>query len=302
MSDIRTNAPLAAAGLMLFGMAVIGLIDNYVVVIAEDASLWQFHAVRAMMALPMMAALAALGLGSLRAKRLRNVAIRSSLFGAAMLIYFGCLAFLPIAEVVAGLFSSPILVMVISALFLGKKVGWVRWSAGLVGFLGILLVLRPDTGSFTYLSFVPLGAAFLYALSALATRELCEGEDTLTLLFWFFGILGVMGFVGLAVLTAFPQTVPEGPDGFILRGVTWPSGQFLFWTFVQAFASIIAVGCLTRGYQLGEASYVAVFEYSLMIFASFWAFMIRGDVPDTATYAGIALIIVSGAVIALRSR
>lgn len=302
MSDIQRNAPLLAAGLMLSGMMIIGLIDNYVVVIAEDASLWQFHAVRGAMAVPMMIGLAALGLGRLRAKRPRNVAIRSGLFGCAMLIYFGCLAFLPIAEVVAGLFSSPILVMVISALFLGKSVGWVRWTAGIVGFAGILLVLRPETGSFSLLSLLPLGAAFLYALSALATRQLCEGEDTLTLLFWFFGILGLMGCVGLIVMTAFPQAAPEGPDGFILRGLTWPSGTFLWWTFVQAFGSIIAIGFVTRSYQIGEASHVAVFEYSLMIFASFWAWMIRGEGLDMAAFVGISLIFVSGLVIALRSR
>ena len=287
---------------MLFGMSIIGLIDNYVVVIAEDGGLWQFHAMRSAMMVPMMVALAALGLGTLRAKRARNVVIRSCLFGGAMLIYFGCLAFLPISEVVAGIFTSPIIVMVISALFLGRPVGWVRWSAGLFGFLGILLVLKPDAGGFSLLSAFPLAAAFLYALSALATRELCEGEDTLTLLFWFFGILGLMGLAGLAVLTAFPQTVPDGPDGFILRGLTWPSQTFLMWTFIQAFGSIIAVGAVTRSYQLGEATHVAVFEYSLMIFAAFWAFMIRGDVPDGPTFIGIAMILTSGAVIALRSR
>lgn len=302
MADARQTQPLVAAALMLTGMAVIGLIDNFVVRIAEDASLWQFHAVRAAMALPMIALLAMLGLGRLRAKRPRNVLIRSGLFGFAMLIYFGCLAFLPIEEVVAGLFSAPIFVMVISALFLGHRVGLVRWSAGLIGFLGILMVLKPDAGEVQLISALPLVSAVLYALSALATRGLCEGEDTLTLLFWFFGVLGLFGLIGLGLLTVFPQDVPQGPDGFILRGATPFSQTFLIWTTVQAVASIFAVGCLTRGYQLGEASYVAVFEYSLMIFASGWAWILFSDTVDGWAMLGMALIILSGAVIALRSR
>ena len=91
---------------------------------------------------------------------------------------------------------------------------------------------------------------------------------TLTLLIWFFLCLGSIGLVVMLALTVFPQVVPEGPDGFILRGMVRPSQNFLFWTFVQAARSIPAIGLLTRGYQVREASYVAIYDFSLMIFAA----------------------------------
>ncbi len=257
---------------------------------------------RAGMAVPIFLALSALGLGRLRARRLGPVIARSAIFSTAMLIYFGCLAFLPISEVVAGLFSAPIFVMIISSVFLKKRVGYFRWTAALFGFAGVLLVLRPETGAVTWASVMPLVAAALYGTSAIATRAWCEGEDTLTLLIWFFGILGSFGLLGMLALTVFPQSVPAGPDGFILRGMVWPSSGFLFWTLVQAAGSILGVGFLTRGYQVGDASYVAIFEYSLMIFAAAWAWVLRGEVLDATGALGMALIILSGTVIALRSR
>ena len=301
MNTRQNTQPIAAALMMLAGMSVIGLIDNFVIVIARDGGLWQFHAMRAGMAVPIFLALSVLGLGRLRARRLGPVIARSAIFSTAMLIYFGCLAFLPISEVVAGLFSAPIFVMIISSVFLKKRVGYFRWTAALVGFAGIILVLRPESGAVTWVSAMPLVAAVLYATSAIATRAWCEGEDTLTLLIWFFGILGCFGLLGMLALTLVPQAVPEGPDGFILRGMVWPSSGFLFWTFVQAAGSIVGVGFLTRGYQVGDASYVAIFEYSLMIFAAIWAWVLRGEVLDASGAIGMALIILSGAIIAVRS-
>lgn len=180
--------------------------------------------------------------------------------------------------------------------------GWVRWAAALVGFCGILMVLRPDAGGLSWVSALPLVAAVLYSISAIATREWCEGEDTTTLLFWFFLIVGLFGVIGMMVFALFPQAAPAGPDGLILRGLTSPTPAFWMWVSIQAVGSVIGVGLLTRAYQLGEASYVAVFEYSLMIFASFWAWVLRGEMLDTWGLAGIALIILSGAVIAVRSR
>ncbi len=302
MSVSDNSFPTAGVLCVVGGMMFLGFSDNFVVNIAEHASLWQFHAFRAAIILPMLVILSIFGLGAVRPKKPRAVFARSACFGFAMLIYFGCLAFLPISEVVGALFSAPIFVMIISVVFLGKTVGVLRWTAALIGFAGILMVLRPDAGALTWVSALPLVAAIFYAISAVATRQWCDEEDTITLLFWFFLIVGLCGVAGMIALQMFPQDAPMGPDGFILRGYTAPNSAFWLWTCVNAVGSILGIGLLTRGYQIGEASYVAVFEYSLMIFASFWAFVLRGEILDNWAVTGIVLIIFSGAVIALRTR
>ena len=118
----------------------------------------------------------------------------------------------------------------------------------------------------------------------------------------YFLILGIYGLLGVLALTVWPQAAPAGPDGWLLRGWALPDGAVLFWTFVQALGSVVGVICLTRGYQLGEASFVAINEYALIVFASLFAWVIWGQVVGTAQIAGMALIVASGAVIALRSR
>ncbi|MDU8943325.1 DMT family transporter [Ovoidimarina sediminis] len=299
MSETR---PIAAALFVIAAMGVIGFIDNYVVVIAGETGLWQFHLMRAAIALPLLAAAAALGFGTLRATAPRPVALRSFLVSATMVLYFGTLAFLPIAKVVAGLFTAPLWVMVISALFLGQRVGPVRALAGIVGFLGVLLVLKPEAGSFTPVSAVPLVAGLLYALGAIVTREGCARESVPALLTGFFTAMAIWSILGLLVLAILQPDAPPGAAGFILRGWGPPSETALFWTAVQAVGSILGVGLLTRGYQLADASFVAVFEYSLLGFVSVWAWVLRGETLDALSLAGLCLIAVSGVVIALRGR
>lgn len=296
---MNPNRPFAAAGFVLLAMLLIGFIDNYVVIIAAEAGLWQFHFTRTLMVLPMILGLAALGFGALRPRRLGAVAARSFFVSTAMVIYFGALAFLPIAEVAAGLFTSPIFVLILSALFLGERIGGLRGLAAVLGFGGVLMVLRPDAGSFSVLAAVPVMAGLFYAVSAIATRSWCADESALTLLMGFFVAMGVWGALGVALLAAFPQEAAPGPEGFILRGLVAPSGPFLFWTFVQAVGSVVAVGFIIRGYQSAEASFVAIFEYSLLIFVAAWAYVLRGETLDVWAQVGIAIIIVSGVLIAM---
>ena len=297
-----TNRPVLAAASVLAAMAVIGFIDNFIVVIADTHGLWQFHAVRTAMAMPLIWLIGCAGLGTLRPVSWRALGLRSFFVSAAMVIYFGALAFLPIAEVAAGLFTAPIWVLLISVAFLGRRVGAIRIAAVIVGFAGVIMVLKPDAGGLTALAVVPVAAGLLYAISSILTRELCAGESSLSLLAGNFGALGLWGLAAIAVLTVFPQAVPEGPDGFILRAWAPFDVGFLFWVVVQALGSLLGVWLLIRGYQLAETSFVSVFEFAFLIFASVWAWVLRGEVLDPWAAAGIALIIASGVTIALRGR
>ncbi len=294
--------PLKATIFIIIGMMVLGLSDNYVRMISADAGLWQFHATRAAMAIPIIIVGSFLGLGALRPSRPWPVLGRSTLIALSMLIYFGCLAFLPIGVVVAGLFTAPIFVLLISVLFRGEQIGLVRWLAVAAGFIGALLVIQPAEGSLTALSFVPIIAGILYACGAVATRAWCEGEGTAALVLGFFGVLGLLGLLGLGVLAIWPQHVALGNDGFITRGAVPITGDFLFWTAVQAVGAIVGIGCLTKAYQIGEASFVAINEYSLIVFASFWAYVIWDETLGSLAIVGIMLIAASGVVITLRAR
>ena len=297
MNEQSTKPALAAIS-VLGGMAALGLTDNFVPHISERGSLWQFHLVRSVMAFVVLGAVVAFGYGSLRAKRPVAVLGRSLFQAGAMLIYFGCLSVLPIGVVVAGLFTSPLFVVLISILFQGKTVGLFRWTAVVIGFVGALMVIRPDPSALDPINFLPIVAGLLYAVGAVATRAWCEGESTLTLTAGFFGMLGVFGFIGVFVVSG---EAPAGHDGFVLRSWGPLDAEMLFWFAVQAVGSLIGIGLIFRGYLLGEASHVAVFEYSLLVFASFWAWVLWDQTVPVLGLFGMVLIALAGSIIALRS-
>jgi drug/metabolite transporter (DMT)-like permease len=293
------NRTLAAAGAVMIYACVIAFTDNYVRVIAEDAGLWQFHATRTAMAMVILALLAVpLGL-RLRPRRFRAVFARSAIHGAAMLIYFGALAFLPVAQVAAGLFTAPIFVLLIQRIAYGQPISGAQVLAVGVGFAGVVMVLGPEAMSgATFAALLPVIAGALYAMGNIATRQWCDGESAETLVAGFFGMLGVMGLIGMAVLLLVPVAVPEGAEGFLQRGVVWPTGSFLWWTFVQAAGSLLGVGMIIKAYQIADASKVSVFEYIILPASAAWGFFLWGEVLTWGAVAGMGLIALAGVLIA----
>ncbi len=282
---------------MVCCMAIIGLVDNYVGVIAGEGGLWQFHFMRSVMVCGTLLGLSVLMGWRILPRNWRGVAVRSICGAISMGVYFGALAFLPIAQVGAGLFTAPLFVLLFSVLFFGQRIGIWRIVAAVVGFLGVMMVLKLDVTAVQLIAVLPMLAGITWALTALSTRYLCDGEDTVTLLFWFFFALGVLGAIGLGLMAA---GLGDG-GSFVTTGWVEPSFIFWKWTIVQAVFSMVAVAMLTRAYQVGDTSYIAVFEYSFLIFASFWAWILFAQTVDVWGMVGIALIIASGAVIALRS-
>lgn len=288
-----TGGSRQAAFLIVVGMAFIGFTDNLVPLVSDDSSLWQFHVIRGAMVLATLIVASWLGAGALWPKQPVGVIGRGVLQTVAMLIYFGCIVLMPIGVVVAGLFTAPMFVLLIEVLFMGKKVGKYRWAAISVGFVGVLVVIRPDPSALDWLSFMPVIAGLFYAVGAIATRSWCEGEDTLTLAFWFFVSIFVAGCVGVMLL-------PAGGEGFVTRGwmpVTW---GMLGWYAILGAIALIGMSMITRGYQVGEASVAAVFEYSLLLFASFWAWMLWSETVPLISYLGMALIASAGVIITMR--
>ncbi len=297
------NPTLAAAGLILIYATVIGVTDNYVRVIAEDAGLWQFHATRTAMAMALLGLAAGLLGLRLRPVQPRAVVARSAIHGAAMLIYFGALAFLPVAVVAAGLFTAPIFVLLIERLAYGVALGPVRVISCAMGFAGVALVLGPEAlRGATGAAVLPVAAGALYALGNIATRRWCGQESAATLLAGFFLALGLGGVAGMAALVLWPLPVPEGAAGFVLRGPVVPGAQFWVLTVVQALGSLVAVGLMIRAYQIAEAGRVAVMEYVILPASALWSWALWGEVLTPLAILGMGLIVAAGAAIALRGQ
>ena len=198
---------------------------------------------------------------------------------------------MPIGVVIAGLFTAPLFVLIISAIFQSKSVGLMRWLVVGLGFLEALLVTQPDPSALDLVAFLPVCAGFFYVIGAIATRAWCEGEQTLRLTydFWWY-----WHFI-------LPNGDSWGVHGFPMRGWMPFNITMIVWYVVLSIGALIGIGFVFRGYQVGEASNVAVLEYALLIFASFWAWFLWGETVPALSLIGTVLIVGSGIIIVLRS-
>lgn len=291
------NRPVSAAFSMMAAMAIIGFIDNYISVISDEISLWQFQVMRSSFMAPLLVGMALVGLGRLLPLRWGPVLARAFSITIAMMLYFGALGMMSIAQALAGLFTSPVWVLLINIFVFKQKIGPWRVLAVIMGFCGILLVLQPGSDAFGPVMLMPVAAGFFYAISAIATRRWCEGESAVALLATNMIMLGLAGLMVNSIVGA---VIPAG-ESFLARPWTWQFSGVLPWVVMQAVGSVIGVFLIIRAYQMDEPTNVAVFEYTVMVFGPVLAWLLFGEVLGVMQVLGIGLIALSGIIIAVRS-
>ncbi|PVE25103.1 EamA family transporter [Microvirga sp. KLBC 81] len=219
-----------------------------------------------------------------RSKRPGLQILRSfGMIGSTLLFTQG-LRYLPVAESTAIHFISPVLIMALSILFLRESVGWRRWTAALVGLVGVLVIIRPGTDAFQVAALFPLLGAASWAAGAVVTRKMSGGEHPLTTLAY----SAVGGCLILSLSLPFNWVTPSGSEmGFaLLMGVLFAIGQ---WFVVLA-------------YRHGNASVIAPFSYVQLIWAGALGYLVFGALPDGSTIVGACIIAASGLYTAYRER
>lgn len=296
-----THNPKLAVICTLSAMALFGLIDNFMRLAAETGGLWQFHFIRSAIALALLLAAALILRLRLRPHLPGAVIGRTAFAGIAMLIYFGCLGIMPIAQAVAGLFTAPLFVVLFSVAFFQEKVGLQRSLAVVLGFVGIILVLRPDAQGLGMVTLLPILSGAFHAMGIITTRRWCAGEGAMTLLAAFFVFMLAVGAIGVVVAGAVFTNVPSGAAGYVFRGWVPFEGPFMWVTLVQGVGSLIGVGLIIKSYQLAESSFIAVFENVMIVSATLGAIVLWQEAPDSLGIAGLGCIILSGVIITIRS-
>ena len=293
---------LRGAIYITIAMFILAYTDNVFDQIADTSSVWQFHTLRTLIMLPILIGISFITGHSLIPRRWAPTILRGAFLGIGMIVYFGALGILPIAQVGAGLFTSPMWILIYAVLFSGARVGIFRIFAMLFGFAGVLLILKPDPANLQILSLIPIIAGAFYGLGMFATGRWCSTENTLVLTASMFISLGILGALGLTYFTLFPTEVSDPALQFITRGWTPPTPILWKTLAMQIAGPLIAIGLITRAYQIGDASYVVIFEYTFLIFAALWGYILFGAKLDTLSILGVAMIITSGLVISLRSQ
>ncbi len=197
--------------------------------------------------------------------------------------FFLATVYLPLADVVTYYQATPIFVTALSGLVLGEHIGWRRWSAILVGFVGVLIALRPSAQTITWPAMIALGGSLAFSILMLITRSLRGTPDIVLASSQFVGGL----VFGLAI----------APAGWV---TPTPASLGLF--FAAGAISTGALLCVNRSLKLASASTVVPYQYTMIVWAVVFGYIVFGDVPQLSTAIGAAVIIAAGLYIFLRER
>ena len=283
-SAARSSVKLAIAT-MLIGILLFALNDVLGKWLVATYSVGQVLLIRSAAALVMLAPfLWSAGVRPLLAvERPLLQAFRVIVTSFEVYAFYFAVIYLPLADVMTYWLAAPIYVAALSPLLLGESVGWRRWTAIFAGFVGVVIALEPSAATLTMPALISILGSFAFAFMMLSGRAL-RGTPDVTLVFW--------QSVGAVVLGA--ATAPLG-------WVTPTAFDFGLLALLGVVA-MVAHLCVTRALKLADAATVTPFQYTLLLWAIVFGWLVFGDVPRPAMLIGAAIIVAAGLFIFFREQ
>jgi len=278
---------IKAAGWLLFGvLGGLGL-DLCAKQLLQTHSLIQFVLLRSAFGILILLAIAPRfgGFQALRTGEAGWHFLRTIFSIGAMFGFFYGLGRMPLVNALTLGYTAPLMVTSLSAVFLGETIGWRRWSAVIVGFVGTLIVLRPDRSALTHAELAILVAAFCYACQAITARRLSGTESTLALSFWV--------IVGPLVVAA-----------AMIDGNDWITPDTTGWLLLvlAAAASVVAWFGFVNGYRAVSPATLAPLEYVAIVLGAIAGYVIWDEIPDRWVVLGALIIIASSVFVVYRGQ
>lgn len=264
---------------------------------------WQLQFLRSFLGLIPFALIAWMFMGSnaFKAARPSLHLIRGILGFIAYSTYYVALSYMPIAQTAALFYTSPILITLFSVPMLGEKLGIHRILAVVVGFCGVLVILRPDTDGFNPFSLLPILCAVCYAISMIIIRRTAVIESAVSVAFYTNVSFASFSLLASGIGWSFlPEVPPDGPLNALLRPWSAPQGSQWLMFGILALSGVGGHLLIAKAYRSAPASVIAPFDYTYLIWAPILAYFILGEKPAATTLLGIAMIAGSGLYIGYR--
>jgi len=286
---IRAREPASEAtmvrgiGFMLLAVVVFSTMDALVKWLSATYPVMELVFFRSLFAfVPLLPAIIRSGGAAIRTRRPFGQAGRALVGLVSMVGFFWCYGSMPLADVFGIAFAAPLFVTALSVPLLGERVGIRRWSAVSVGFLGVLVMVRPDSGIIDWAAWVALFSTLLYALALIFLRVLGKSETTTSIVFY----VTLTTTVASAMVLPFQWVAPTPLDWVLLVvvGILGGTGQL----------------CVTRAFRLAPAAVVAPFDYTALVYVGIIGYAVWGDMPTIAFLGGAAIVIASGLYILYR--
>jgi drug/metabolite transporter (DMT)-like permease len=282
---VSPSSALPGVALMLLGMFLFSANDVLGKWLVSTYSVGQVLLIRSAVALVVLIPfLWRVGLASLiRIERPGLQTVRMMLSAAEVACFYSAVRHMPLADAMTYWLAAPIYVAALSPFLLGERVGWRRWSAITVGFVGVIVALEPSSATFGPSAAYALAGSLSFALMMVTGRSL-RGTPDAALVSW--QIVGALVFG--AVVAPAEWVPPTGPDLLLLG--------------LLGIVSMAAHVCVNRSLKLAPAATVTPFQYTLLLWAIIFGWTVFGDVPRTAVMTGAAIIVAAGLYIFFREQ
>jgi drug/metabolite transporter (DMT)-like permease len=303
MNKISSN--MQGVAFLVLAMLIFSLQDIAVKWIGGNYPVLEIVTFRSLIALPLTLLLFRYEGGQGLPTTQRNMLeyIRGVFYFLSYTTYFMGLAALPLAEIAAIKFSGPLMITILSVMMLGETVGPRRWLALFVGFMGVLLIVRPGVAAFNMGSIFILISVLFYALAAILTRKLQPTDSSATMAYYSSLVYLIATFI-LAPLVILVGDFPDAHPSVAFLFRAWAMPSLLDWIIMSGLGLVWAAGMyfIARAYSVALASVVAPFEYIALPINVMWGFVLWQELPRLATWAGAALTLFSGMYILYRER
>jgi drug/metabolite transporter (DMT)-like permease len=290
MTEIRSsalprNATLIGIGLALFSVFLFTINNALGKLMVSTLPVGEFLFLRAFGSLLLLSPFCwRIGWQSFRAAQRPALQLLRVVFSVLeILAFYWAVTRLPLADALTFWLAAPIYVTALSAVLLGEKVGWRRWTAVLIGFAGVIVVMRPSAASVTWPALLGVVGGFFFALQLITTRSLRATPEVVLL------TINVVAVVIAGLVTL--------PFAFIM-----PSPSALMILAVMAVFSVVGSLYFVRALKLAPASVVAPYKNTMIIWGVVFGYYLFGDIPDAATVAGAVIIIGASLYIFLREQ
>ena len=277
---MRLNNNMKGAALMTGCVFAYVINDAFMKLLFSEIALFQAVFLRSIITVPpvlFMVWFTKVRIQNLAKKDKRLIWVRVGAEICTTIAFLTALKYMPLANVTAILQALPLAVMMAAALFLAEPIGWRWWSAILVGFVGVLIVVRPGLDGFNIYSLSALLAIIFITVREIATRKLASEVPTITVV--------LSTAVGSALFA-----------GIMMIGTKWHAVSTTSWLLLTgaAFAVLIATLLSVMAMRTGEIGFVSPFRYTSMLGAIGLGILMFGQWPDQSTLAGTLIIVITG--------
>jgi S-adenosylmethionine uptake transporter len=294
---MRASNLLLAVAILATGKLLFAIQDVIIKEMSGGYPVHQIMAIRGLAAIPILLLLIHLrgGLGMLRHHRAAPHLLRGTLMLVAFMCFYVALAGTSLTTATALFFTAPFFITLLSVPLLGERVGPRRIASITVGFIGVLIVLRPNTDTFSYYDLLPILSAFFYSCCQLMVRVLKMTEPPAVMSLYAsiaFVVLGSLCGLLLSSVDAVPGA--DVSTQFLLRTWTMPGRFDILLLVLTGLTSALGFMCSSNAYQREQASRISPFEYTMIVWVTLFSYLIWSELPDAMTWLGIALIVGSG--------